>query len=68
MTFQKLQKLIKQYNIPEDVRLISDSGWECDATEMDGPYYNKDKNEIVFTQAFSIYDSYHMKRQWIRLH
>lgn len=51
MTFKELQNIIKDNNIPEDVHLTSDSGWECDATEMDGVYYNKTLNEIVFTQG-----------------
>lgn len=50
MTFGELQNIIKDNNIPEDVHLTSDSGWECNATEMDGVYYNETLNEIVFTQ------------------
>ena len=38
MTFKELQSLIEKYNIPEDVHLTSDSGWECDATEMNGVF------------------------------
>lgn len=51
MTFKELQNIIKDNNIPEDVHLLSNSGWECDATEMDGVYYNETLNEIVFTQG-----------------
>ena len=50
MTFGLLHEIIKQNNIPEDVKLMSDSGWECNATEMDGVYYNREENVIVFTQ------------------
>ena len=50
MTFAELNKIIEENNIPHDVKLMSDSGWECSATDMDGVYYNKEKNEIVFTQ------------------
>lgn len=53
MTFEQLNKIIKENNIPENVHLLSDSGWECDATEMDGVYYNKKYNVIVFTQEIS---------------
>lgn len=67
MTFQKLQKLIEKYDIPEDVLLMSDSGWECCETDMDGPYYNRERNEIIFVQDFSIYDEYHNESQWIQL-
>lgn len=50
MTFEYLSEIIQQYNIPQDVRLMSDSGWECDATDMNGVFYNEKENIIVFTQ------------------
>lgn len=52
MTFEKLKELIKKYNIPSNVKLLSDSGWECDPTEMDGVFYNEKENHIIFTQEF----------------
>ena len=52
MTFEKLKYLIEKYNIPSNVKLLSDSGWECDETEMDGVFYNQKENHIVFTQDF----------------
>lgn len=58
MTFDQLSKIIKQNRIPKNVHLLSDSGWECDATEMGGVYYNKDENVIVFTQLCSEYEKY----------
>lgn len=58
MTFKKLKQIIKDNNIPEDVHLLSDSGWEVDETEMNGIWYNADRNEMVFTQGDSEYD-YH---------
>lgn len=58
MTFEKLSNLINKYNIPKNVHLLSDSGWECDATEMCGVYYNKAQNTIVFTQKISEYENY----------
>ena len=51
MTFKFLQKLIKDNNIPEDVKLLSDSGWECFETEMNGVWYSEKDNTIVFTQG-----------------
>ena len=48
MTFEALEKIIDDNNIPHDVRLMSDSGWECSPTEMDGVYYCKDNNTIIF--------------------
>lgn len=65
MTFDILQKIIKENNIPSNVHLTSDSGWECDATEMDGVYYNEAENEIVFTQEGNEYDHpYHDSDEW----
>lgn len=50
MTFEKLKELIEKYNIPNNVKLLSDSGWELSETEMDGIFYNQKENHIVFTQ------------------
>ena len=58
MTLNKFLKLYEKYNIDPEARLMSDSGWEIDATEMDGIYYNKEKNLIIFTQEHSQYERY----------
>ena len=50
MTFEKLQEIVTKNSIPKDVKLMSDSGWECCETDMDGVYYSKSKNTIIFTQ------------------
>ena len=69
MTFDILQKIIKKNNIPRNVHLTSDSGWECNATEMDGIYYNQSINEKVFTQEGSKYDyQYHESNDWQKLY
>lgn len=52
LTFELLSKLITKYNIPHNVRFMSDSGWECDATDMRGIYYCAEKNIIIFTQGY----------------
>ena len=64
MKLNKLLELINKHNIPDDVLLQSDSGWECDATDMDGVYYNRKLNIIVFTQYFSENDSYFNELDW----
>ena len=56
MTLDKLKTLCAIHRIPSSVKLLSDSGWECDETEMDGVYYNRDKNVIIFTQGGSYED------------
>lgn len=58
MTFERLNNLINKYNIPKDVHLLSDSGWECWETEMSGVYYNKKQNVIIFTQEISENERY----------
>lgn len=50
MTFDKLSKIIDKYDIPKNVILISDSGWECGPTDMCGMRYSKEDNTIIFTQ------------------
>ena len=64
MKLNKLLELINKHNIPDDVLLRSDSGWECDATDMDGVYYNRKLNVIVFTQYISENDSYFNELDW----
>ena len=46
-----LKEIIDKNNIPDNVLLLSHSGWECNATDMDGIWYCKDKNVIVITQG-----------------
>lgn len=50
MTYKELKTIIESNNIPEDVHFMSNSGWECCATEMDGVYYSPSSNEIHFRQ------------------
>lgn len=64
MTFKLLQKIIADNNIPEDVHLMSDSGWECDATDIGGIYYNEIFNLIIFTQGFDIDIPYSDDPKW----
>ena len=65
MTAGELINIFKQNNIPNDAILMSDSGWECFATDMDGVYYNKLENTVVFTQEISKYDGYYGSNGWI---
>lgn len=67
MSFVELMKLLSENNIPVDVHFMSDSGWECGPTEMDGVYYNKGENLIVFTQEQGEYDEYWNAEGWTPL-
>lgn len=67
MKLKDLYEIIKN-SISEDAILLSDSGWECGATDMDGIYYNKKENIIVFTQEFDEFDKdYYNNPEWIML-
>ena len=66
MTAFELFNVFKQYDIPNNAVLVSNSGWEGGETDMDGIYYNKTRNVIVFTQEFSKYDDYYNLPDWIK--
>lgn len=66
MTFEKLKNIIKTNKIPDDVKLLSDSGWEYNATDMNGVYYNKELNVIVFTQSCSKYEDYDPRNEFVK--
>lgn len=59
MTYDKLTKIIEKYNISKNVHLMSDSGWECNETEMNGILYNEEKNIIVFKQDTDYLEEYY---------
>ena len=51
MKFGTLNSLIKTYNIPLSVKLMSDSEWECYPTHISAVYYSSKENIIIFRQA-----------------
>lgn len=67
MTYKELKDIIEKNNIPENVKLQSDSGWECDPTDMDGVFYDKLENKIIFTQGWGQNDEYFNKPGFIML-
>lgn len=52
MIIEKLEEIMTEHNIPKNVKIMSDSGWECDPTNMDGVWYNSELNLIIFTQNY----------------
>lgn len=64
MTFELLSKIMEENNIPKNVHLLSDSGWECGVTEMDGIFYNRNDNKLVITQSGDYYDAWFRKDGW----
>lgn len=67
MRLNTLLELLEKCDVPEDVKLLSDSGWECGATEMDGVYYNSVRNMLVFTQDTSTSGKYFGVKNWVLL-
>lgn len=51
MTLELLNKIYEENDIPKDALLMSDSGWECGATDMDGIFYSKADNTVFITQG-----------------
>lgn len=68
MKIGEFSKLIKDNNIPEDAIMLSDSGWECEPSCMDGIYYSESKNEIMITQEGDKYDRYYGNEEWHLIH
>ena len=58
MTINLLNQLIKDNNISKDVKLLSDSGWECSETEIGGVWYSESYNTIIFTQNYIVEYTY----------
>ena len=51
MTYGELKCILDKNHIPDNTHLLSNSGWECGETEMNGVYYNPDRNEVWFGQG-----------------
>ena len=64
MTMELLQQILKENYIPPNVHFMSDSGWECDPTEMDGVYYNIRSNTIIFTHGHGSDREYEQSEEW----
>jgi hypothetical protein len=70
MTYKNLNEIIRKNNIPEDVEIYSNSGWECGATPVEGIYYSPSKNEIhlVYGQEHGEYVEDSLKKYEERAH
>lgn len=64
MTMEFLERVLKENNIPKDVHFMSDSGWEGGPTGMEGIFYNKHSNTIVFTQGDGSDREYERLDEW----
>lgn len=50
ITWSELKKLLEDKQLPSDVRVYSDSRWECGPTGVFGIYYNPFLQVLVLTQ------------------
>ena len=50
MTLAELNRICNDNQIADDVLLLSDSGWECYETQMNGAWYSNIDHAIVFVQ------------------
>ena len=51
MTVGLFKQIMEENHILDDVTMLSNSGWECGPSEMDGIYYNPSEKTVTFTQA-----------------
>lgn len=61
-TLEHLNQICEKNNIPKNVELMSDSGWECDATSIGGAYYHPRQNILVFVQGIDDFEE--MEANW----
>ena len=65
MTMELLEQIIEENNIPKNVNFMSDSGWECNPTEMNGVlFYNRQSNTIISTQSGTSDREYEASEDW----
>lgn len=67
MTIEKLNRILKENNIPKDAVLMSDSGREYWAADTDGVYYNAEDNIVVLTQEYDEDEYYGESPEWVEL-
>lgn len=51
MTVQEFKRHLLDGGIPNDAKIMSNSGWECSETEIGGIWYCAESNEIHLTQG-----------------
>lgn len=51
IAWEEFKKLLEDNHVPPDVKIYSDSGWECGPTGVFGGYYNPFLRVIVLTQC-----------------
>ena len=49
-TYKELMELFAANQIPEDTRIMSYTGWECDATVVNGAVWNPEAGIVILLQ------------------
>ena len=60
MTANKLIEVLRK--LPDDCLIMSNSGRECDETDIGGVWYSKELNEAHLTQGYEAKDGYSLHR------
>lgn len=68
MTLEKLIKVLEERNIPKDVEIMSDSGWECGPSEIDMVYYNPETKILMLTRRWGNYHTYKKDDDWMLIY
>ena len=50
--------------IDNNAVIMTDSGWECDETEVNMVYYNAKTNVIMLTRKYGNYETYEDSDDW----
>lgn len=50
--------------VPSDAAIMTDSGWECDATEVNLVYYNAKTKVLMLTREYGNYEQYADSDDW----
>lgn len=66
MTVEKLIRILRENDIPEDAILMRDSGWKYRASDMDGLYYCTGDNTVVLTQNYAAL-KYNENPDWVKI-
>jgi hypothetical protein len=50
----KVKDFIEHVNKYNNYEVLSDSGWECDPTDIEGAYISENKKIIIITQSWEV--------------
>ena len=50
--------------IDKNAVIMTDSGWECDETEVNMVYYNAKTNVVMLTRKYGNYETYEDSDDW----